>query len=392
MRLCYLLNCTLILLLFFSCKEEKTTVATTAPQSTKEFKRTIQLASAFELYDIGISKQIIEKLNAYILLEDSYSNDNLKEYWDEENFIYLRFPGYHLNPYLRYSNKDNTLFLKGIQKISETKYKIYLSLINKPTGKLLGSFHLFAVNRNKTVKFLAPFAVNLKAAFNEGTLLEERITLLNATKEQKPIEKNQIDSITAFVHKMDVFFDKKPSFTILSLDDTDAIELFRGFDFNDYMFHLEKKKGGLTDSYNKILFSGNERFYHPHEIVHIYSHNRSIHLYFDEGIATYFGGSMGFDINGLIEDLDKRIKNEELLLPVDILNLEAISLRNGPPYSIGGLLIKVAMEEYGGKEAVFKLLRAGRTDDDFYRIIEEVFKVKKQDLSSFILQKIKAHS
>ncbi len=46
------------------------------------------------------------------------------------------------------------------------------------------------------------------------------------------------------------------------------------------------------------------------------------------------------------------------------------------------------MEEYGGRESLFKLLNSGKREEDFHSALNAVFGIDKDNYNSFIHDKI----
>ena len=74
----------------------------------------------------------------------------------------------------------------------------------------------------------------------------------------------------------------------------------------------------------------------------------------------------------------------------NVLDYLRIDDFTGYNYSIGGLFCKIIYEKEG-IDGVFKLLRAGSTDEDFYKAIEENFGVKRENLNSYLRTEIKKY-
>lgn len=167
------------------------------------------------------------------------------------------------------------------------------------------------------------------------------------------------------------------------------IELGRlqGFDFKYDMYNMNNSSG-LTDVNHNIIYAGNGSEYYPHELVHLYTYKWEgvprYHEWFDEGLATYLGGSrdqpLEWHLSGLAEWLEQ---NESVDLSDPFSLPRQINDNTGSMYVIGGLICKLAFEK-GGMDAIKKLFLAGPNDEDFYKGIEEVFGVKKEELNDFL--------
>lgn len=160
-----------------------------------------------------------------------------------------------------------------------------------------------------------------------------------------------------------------------------------GYDYAKFL-NFDRQTGGRTLPDEDLFISANGSPYYPHELVHIYTSNYKSHWIFDEGMATYLGGSGGVSLMDHLKiiapDADKWDFSN---MTEDFYLYENFSAR----YLIGGLLMKMADEDYGGREAVFKLLKAGNEDEDFYQAVENTFKIQRSELDSLIKNKLKEY-
>ncbi|MCR5863271.1 hypothetical protein LRS05_14580 [Flavobacterium sp. J372] len=168
---------------------------------------------------------------------------------------------------------------------------------------------------------------------------------------------------------------------------TDPVELFRtqGFDYNPMMYISDT--GGLAEPGN-IIYSGNNSEYYTHEIVHAYI----AHLYpnaptfFNEGIATYFGGSGIHDYNFHKKKLLKYLKNNNPDLTVLVNNpFEREYIDNETPaaYIVGGVICEKIIKEYG-KEKLFSLLQ-NKSKAEIWELLMQVG-ITKQNLKAELLK------
>lgn len=153
-----------------------------------------------------------------------------------------------------------------------------------------------------------------------------------------------------------------------------------GLDYAAFL-NFDKLSGGRAFPDEDLFISANGSPYYPHELVHMYSEGLNPNPFFDEGLATYLGGSGDIP---LVEHLEviapKREEWDFSKFPEDFYLYEGYQGR----YLIGGMLMKLADEEYGGKEAVFELLQAGKERADFLASIQSVFSIDSTELDAFI--------
>jgi hypothetical protein len=199
-----------------------------------------------------------------------------------------------------------------------------------------------------------------------------------------------ISKTILFNDKMTKIFNGKVSFRYIDVPNQKKLANMMGFDFEVYM-NIPTKTSAFTDLYNKIIYaSSNYAYYYPHEIVHIYIGNNfkgTYHSWFDEGLATYLGGSLGLSLEDHLKKLNNYLEQHpevNLNNPLDYIRIDDYT---NYQYTIGGLICKM-MYERKGYNGVFELLKAGNTDEDFYKAIEKYFGVKRENLNTFLRKEI----
>ena len=179
-----------------------------------------------------------------------------------------------------------------------------------------------------------------------------------------------------------------------------TIEAYKalGFDFIGEQYVPNQSYSGFAEPVGKIIVAGNNSEYYSHEVVHLYIQSyvekegiSARYVWFDEGIATLFGGSKGLPLTWHLKELDTYLSQNPTTDINDISKL--MSVPNGKymteyNYAIGGLICKLIYEKKG-INGLFELLKSGSTDADFYKIIENNFNVKKQDFGAFIRAELK---
>jgi hypothetical protein len=203
---------------------------------------------------------------------------------------------------------------------------------------------------------------------------------------------SKLDSFNTNVSKLFRHFPIKFKYFVCE-SNAHLSEIF-GYEFMPDQYGLSQT-AGLCDVGNLTVFSGNGTEYYPHEVVHLYTSQYwsedKFHSWFDEGIATFFGGSRGYAIDWHLQKLKTFLEQH----PEETLSnlFELTTIPNGEQmtgynYAIGGLICKRVYEKEG-MNGLFDLLKSGATDDDFYKAIEKHFGVKKADFGTFIRDELK---
>ena len=178
-------------------------------------------------------------------------------------------------------------------------------------------------------------------------------------------------------------------------DSYDELMKARGLDFQMGEGNASGVSG-LSWTDNRIIFGAGTNEWYPHELVHIYFSPRypKMHSYFSEGIATMLGGTRGMSLAQLIDHADTLLKTDTTIRFDSLLyswntNLDYIT---GAPYLVGGLLIKMALDQ-GGWPLVKKLLvNYDNTPKGLLQAVKDTFNVRREDYDHFIKQKISEYS
>ncbi|HVT83625.1 MAG TPA: hypothetical protein VHD35_00410 [Chitinophagaceae bacterium] len=154
---------------------------------------------------------------------------------------------------------------------------------------------------------------------------------------------------------------------------TSPKELFELLGF-DYHLNLYNDTSGGWSRDKNIVISANKSEYYMHEVTHIYLKNifPSINAFFNEGFATYTGGSGKYDYEWQREKLKKFFENnpnfkseEHIEDPYERLYFEH---ETPIPYMLGALICERTLRLYG-KEKLFDLFRSKK---DVFDILKTV--------------------
>ncbi len=198
-----------------------------------------------------------------------------------------------------------------------------------------------------------------------------------------------------FNTELAVLFDSSAiDFRYMVCDSGLEIDRLMGFDYKFSMFQMNNEQCGLADHGNKIIYGGNGSEFYPHELVHFFIAEKfpNSHAWFDEGFATYLGGSRGKPLDwhlSVTHDYLARHHYPDLTDPFSLPYQLADT--TGTMYALGGLITKLAYEK-NGMDSLGTLLSAGNTNADFYAGITEVFGVEKEDLNAFLYSHIQTYS
>ena len=171
--------------------------------------------------------------------------------------------------------------------------------------------------------------------------------------------------------------------------DTNNISLISRFGFIHHAFFYTNKGGRYIKDQHLIMDSFNEC--DEHEMVHYFTvikYPDKIQ-FFDEGLATWLGGSMGKDLNHHV----KKLYDYFYLMKTDttgIMQLPRLDEETDPAYILGGVIIRYTVETFGIQKAV-NLLSYSYKQYTPEEVIEKELGIPNDKLNTFLLDYVKKH-
>ena len=189
------------------------------------------------------------------------------------------------------------------------------------------------------------------------------------------------------------FFSEKPmAITYYISPDQNAMYRINGFDFQSLMF-LKNQYGGFADLANWKIFAGNDSEYYPHELVHLYSwrkFGKNISRFYDEGLATYLGGSVG-------NDFDWHVRNIALYMDHHELDFDKLIRctagetnfddQTNVQYALGALLCDY-IEKQHGIDGLFRFLEKTGANAKNWNYTADFLGIELKDLGKFMKDEV----
>ncbi len=338
-------------------------------------------------------KEIIQLWRDYLTSGTQYTREN--EFWHQEGIV---FPDMFLQQlYLRRINLQSSRIQNSIIGVLPAKNDYY------------SIKSMFSSHTDSTDQINLHYITNVYAKKING-----QYKLVNATQYYKEnLQKYEGENITYYIHsehnfkigeakKMEAFnlklaqlFELAPiKFDYFSCNEGQDVLKIWGYDFMPLMYQ-PVQSGGMADIHNQIIYSGNNSSFYPHELVHLYIQKKApsqAHTFIDEGTATLFGGSTELSLDWHIQKLKSFLEEEPNFdfgeiteLHTDIPNGEHITSFK---YVIGGFLCKKIFEKEG-MTGIFEALKAGRTKENFYQLIQNKLGVSQTELGDYIKLEIR---
>jgi hypothetical protein len=123
---------------------------------------------------------------------------------------------------------------------------------------------------------------------------------------------------------------------------------------------------------------------HRHELVHYFTSatNPGVIGFFDEGLATYFGGTIGNDLNWHIGYVKNYLKDKPDLDLTNENQFGYIDGKTNPQYVLGAIIIKYTIDKFGFPK-VLAMLQYSKKKYNYKEVIEKELGIKQSDLNSF---------
>lgn len=188
------------------------------------------------------------------------------------------------------------------------------------------------------------------------------------------------DSITSAFQ----FSDWKP-FDFYITKNSDELGKLLGFDF-----YFAGITTGIGMNDRRILLSGMDSEWYPHEFVHLVVPKSDRHWMVEEGMATWVSEhprwDMTFEEGAKI--LSQALSKNDTITFKDIVN-KTWGAQNASLYyySTGAILCKLIYDK-GGVSAIKKLLTTPHDDDQLTQTICELLKIKATDFDQFLRTEI----
>lgn len=163
----------------------------------------------------------------------------------------------------------------------------------------------------------------------------------------------------------------------------EEVQHLRGLDYAIGMGNKDKP-AGMADDKNNIIYCGGLGENYFHEVVHIYLNHLFPSSPLQEGLAVFYGGSMGHSLKWHLAKLNQYLNEHPEIDLTDFRKLYYMDNFTNPRSTIQGLLCDLAYKK-GGVDELKRLMTYKNLDT----AIETEFNVKKNNLNDFLRSQIK---
>jgi hypothetical protein len=165
-------------------------------------------------------------------------------------------------------------------------------------------------------------------------------------------------------------------------DTYEEVEHLRGLDYSIGMGNKDKPSG-MSDIDNNTVFAGGLGENYFHEVVHIYLNKLFPKSSLVEGLAVFYGGSMGHDLKWHLTRLNDYLNHHTEINLNDLEKFWYMDNLTNPNSTILGLLCLMAYKN-GGLDKLKRLM----SYQDTYIAIEKEFGIKRNVLNEYLRQQI----
>ncbi len=321
-------------------------------QNNQPKKEILNFSVAEHIIKDSVNLKIIDRLESFLATKNQSATEN--QYWLASDFDHYFFP---FNDLYKMEKDSSAVYKFELLQILDSEVdgtKIVKFACFKKKGKqisLKAIYNVLAVKSQNQYFFSRSLSYNTR---NWAEYQYADFTYFVSPKREFDVEAAKSQQI--YKDFLTQFFNTEIySVTYYSCISPEELFEIRGFDYVSNMYM--SKRGGLAEVFSGIIFSGNNSEQYDHELVHFFSRAFSQHSMiplFDEGIATYLGGSGGYSYEMLKKKLltslteNNEIHLEDILVPYDrdyLLDGELDAA-----YVVGGLICEYTMANYGKEQ------------------------------------------
>lgn len=233
------------------------------------------------------------------------------------------------------------------------------------------STHYIKKDKNQQLHFISPIA------YDQQNWQRKSLRNIHYIFPKKQVfNKKKADSLMLQIEKLEKDWGIKPIEIDYYFAPTyDEIQQIRGYDFTLGQGNREKPSGISNQTDNIVYCAGNGENYF-HEIVHIYLNPIHSKSPLNEGLAVFYGGSMGKDLSWHVKRLKAYLDNHPQLSlnkPEDFYFMDNYT---NPLSTIQGLLCHLIYQKDG-----IKGLKRLMAYTDMNEVYEKEFKLDLQNLN-----------
>lgn len=293
MKSSLLFSFSLFFLTLLSCQERQ--ADSVKEDNPEDIYINVQRSTLFETYTPK-KIEVADFVSSYFNLMYDSTLEQRNALWDSKILTYQQdfFLKGTLDKKFFYHYAPKML---GIRELKDNKFEVKLEIEqNGFTFKIINL--VVAFDGLERPYFIDQLGENLEKF---ETVKKENLTFLYSPKVPKngSLEQKMVGFNQKLANLFEIQLKRTTVIVLQNLKDySDAL----GYDYMTFLTY-DGQTGGIAMPEEQILFSANNSPYYPHELVHLYTADQNAHYWFDEGCATYLGGSVEYPLEHHLEKL-----------------------------------------------------------------------------------------
>ncbi|MBC7552369.1 MAG: hypothetical protein H7257_00160 [Taibaiella sp.] len=308
---------------------------------------------------------------------------DFRKYWSAEDCAEFKYPDqllFAINTQLPTYLLGRPLILSARPENEIIHIKTMFSRVDSAGGLLVFSITNHYINRNKdgSMFFINPMRM-VAGAWETKTVrnITYRYPSYHTFNKQKAL--HLAKNIIALEKEWQL---PPVNIRYFFADAKEEIEHFRGFDFTIAMGNRDKPSG-ISDGIDNIVYCGGWGENYFHEVVHIYLNRFFPGSPLTEGLAVFYGGSLGHDLPWHLNRVDNYLRQHPEINLQNLDDFYYIDNFTNPTSTIVGMFCLDAYRK-GGVEALKKMIRYPTIEE----LIRSEYGVSQDGWNNFLRNKI----
>jgi hypothetical protein len=341
----------------------------------------IYLNPGVDTTDVDVQKAL-RFYKGYLKSFDGRTLPDFSKFWTKEDLSERKVPDqliYAINDSQLYSwmKEGTVLYIKPKKEYIQFKTQFSYANSSNEIATMAITNHYVAFDNGKP-HFVNPMKINM----TEWKQQKVRNVSFNYPPYHK-FNQKRADSLITAIKKLESDWNLKPiNIKYYLAKSKEELDKLRGFDFMVGMGNKDKP-GGISDDRDNQVYCGGLGENYFHEVVHVYLNRLYPNSPLLEGLAVFYGGSMGKPLKWHLKRVDDYLQRHP---EADLNKLEDFWYTDpytNPGSAIYGLIVDLIYQR-GGLNGVKRVMSYTSLEETF----EKEFYVKKGDWNNYLRKAI----
>lgn len=335
-------------------------------------------------YTVDTTDALANKaLHFYINYLNDFKDDTLPEmskYWSAEDCKRYKIPDQMIYslvgdyPTYNLSRNRSIIYIRPDSNVIQLKTHFYDVDTSGEIYTVCITNHYVKVESENNIYFINPLAVNGRFWQTEK---RENITFFFPAYHH--FNASKADSLIQQIQHLEKDWALKPiNIRYYFANTNEELHKLKGFDYSLMMGNRDKPSG-IADNKDNIVYCGGLGENYFHEVVHIYLNSLFPKSPLGEGIAVFYGGSMGKSLSWHSARLKAYLLNHPETNLNKLEEFRFMDSSTNPYYTILGLLCETAYRKDGVKG-----LKRMMNYDSLDTLFEKEFGIKPEQKNDFL--------